>query len=352
MNRYLIIGILVLICSDVICCSGFVFKNEQSLFLCASLDQMALHGYIIVNKRNIEKFNFLTNGPKVLRWVSKYGSVTFSSIGKEFPYGGMNEKGLTVAVMTTAPMKYPKQDTRYEINESQWIQYILDNFSSTKEVIESDKKIRVNRFFDNWHYLLCDQLGNIAVIEFENGHMKVYSGSGIKIPVLENSFYKKSLENYKNDLEMKRLTSRFSTAAYLLKKIDASETNLNPFEKMFSILDNVKQEITKYQIVYDIKNRKIKYRASTFKYLTNKSLKDYTRGVSDGSLTFSELNFSGTTEAAKLGIIGISNEHLLPFNAVFDSKILKYNVEIFKSQGAKNITNDIVENYIQFAQKD
>lgn len=352
MKRYLIIGILVLICSDVISCSGFVFKNEQNLFLCASLDQMALHGYIIVNKRNIEKYNFLANGQKVLRWTSKYGSVTFSAIGKEFPYGGMNEKGLTVAIMTTDPMEYPKDDNRFEINESEWVQYILDNFSTTKEVLESDSKIRVKSIFDIWHYLLCDQNGNIAIIEFQNGKMKAYSGSGVKIPVLENTLYQKSLKNYKNDMAMKRLTSRFSTAAYLLEKSRPSDTDASPIKKMFSILDQVKQEITKYQIVYDIKNKKIEFKATTFKYLTDKSSKDYSRGISEGSLSLNDIDFNGIAMAAKLGIIGVPNEPLLPFSKVFDNGILNYTLGEIKSQKSKDIPNEIIEKYIQFAKKD
>src|SRR5262245_52821757 len=34
------------------------------------------------------------SGETPARWVSKYGSVTFNQYGREFPTGGMNEKGL------------------------------------------------------------------------------------------------------------------------------------------------------------------------------------------------------------------------------------------------------------------
>lgn len=353
MKKYLLIGLFALLCSDIICCSGFVYKGRNSVFLCSSIDQMALHGYVIVNKRDVEKTNFLATTPRIIKWISKYGSVTFSSIGKEFPQGGMNEKGLTVAIMTTPPMEYPISDNRFELNESQWIQYVLDNFSSVKEIIESDSLIRVNRFFDNWHYMICDKDGNIAIVEFKNGKMKVYSGSDVQIPVLENDMYEKSIEKYKSDKSLYKLSSRFSKLAFLLENFDVSRIDLNEPKVMFPILENVKQpDLTKWQIVYDIKNLKIVYRTNTFKYLTDRRSKNYSRGISEGMLDFKKLDFTGTTIAAKLGIIGVSNNQLLPYNTIFDSEILKFNVEIFKSQGAKSITNTIVEKYIQFSQKD
>lgn len=369
MKKSLIISLLALICSDIFCCSGFVFKNQSRLFMCANLDQTAMHGYIIVNKRNIEKYSFFAVNPNVLKWISKYGSVTFSAIGKDFPYGGMNEEGLTVAIMTTSRMEYPKSDNRYEINESQFVQYILDNYSSTKEVINSDSIIRINRFFDNWHYFICDKNGDLAIIEFKNGLRKVYSDSEISVPVLENSLYENSLENYKMDISKNRLISRFSKAAFLLENLDFSKINLDEPKTMFSILDNFRQSSTKWQMVYDIQNRKIIYRSTDYNYLKNYGSKEFsTAGVSEGFIDLKNTDFSGVTLAVKLGVVYVEeftsptnkqyarlkypDKNFLPFNKVFDSEILNFNVEIFKSQGAKNITKEIIERYIQFAKKD
>jgi choloylglycine hydrolase len=35
-----------------------------------------------------------TGDGKTISWISKYGSITFNQYGREFPTGGMNEKGL------------------------------------------------------------------------------------------------------------------------------------------------------------------------------------------------------------------------------------------------------------------
>jgi choloylglycine hydrolase len=366
MKKFLIISLLALICSYSMCCTGFVFKYNGKLYLCANLDMQAMQGYLILNKRNIEKFSFFANPPNILKWTSKYGSVTFTTIGKDFPFGGMNEKGLTVAIMTTSPMVYPKSDNRYEINESQWVQYILDNFSSTNEVINSDSLVRINRFFDNWHYLICDKNGDIAIIEFKDGVRKVFSGSDIKIPVLENSFYEESLIDLKNNKSRNRLLGRFSKASYLLENLDYSKINTDEPKSMFPILDILSQSITRWQMVYDIGNGNVYYKENTYSYLLKPGSKGFIlAGTLGGTIDLKNTDFTGPTLARKLGIvyfekgtspsggkISYPDKTLMPFSKVFDVELLNFNIEIFKSQGAKNITKQIVEKYIQFAKKE
>ena len=62
-----------------------------------------------------------------ISWVSQYGSITFNQYGKEFPTGGMNEKGLVVELMWLDGTIYPQPDERPAIGVLQWIQYQLDN---------------------------------------------------------------------------------------------------------------------------------------------------------------------------------------------------------------------------------
>jgi len=47
---------------------------------------------VFINRRGIAKVNFRKgiNGER-LKWVSKYGSATFSLLGREFAWSGMNE---------------------------------------------------------------------------------------------------------------------------------------------------------------------------------------------------------------------------------------------------------------------
>jgi len=333
-------------------CSGFVFKKQNQLYLCASVDQAALHGYIIVNPRNITKTSFWDNNEKQIKWRSKYGSVTFSPIGREFPAGGMNEEGLSVAIMTTPPMEYPKKDDRFAINESQWIQYILDNYNSTDQISLSDSLIRVNRFFDNWHYLISDKNGKTIIVEFKYGKMNVYKDSLLEIPVLENNLYESSIQQYKSDKDDFHLYSRFSKLAYIMENIDSAKYN-QP-KQMFPILDNVRQENTKWQIVYDIQNRQIYFRVNTYNYLAPKGSKNYRRGTTGiTSINFKEIDFTNGVLATKIGISDNARfdffGQLKPYNEVLDKEMLTFTVDILKKQGAKGITNNLVEKYLRLS---
>jgi hypothetical protein len=352
MMRNILIGFLILGCLDAMGCSGFVFKKHGKLYLCASVDQAALHGYIIVNPRNTTKTSFWADNEKLIKWTSKYGSVTFSTIGREFPTGGMNEEGLSVAIMTTPSMEYPAKDDRFAINESQWIQYILDNYSSTDQILQSDSLIRVNRFFDNWHYMISDKNGETIIIEFKNGKMNAYKDSLLPFPVLENNLYENSIQKYKRDKSNFQLSSRFSKLAYIMENMDS--TSYNEPKQMFPILDNVSQESTKWQIVYDIQNRQIYFRANTYRYLTAKGSKNYEGGTTGiRSINFKDIDFTKGILATKFGIIDNTRfdflKQLKPYNEVFDKEMLMFTLDIFKKQGAKYISNDLVDKYLRLS---
>ena len=101
---------------------------------------------------------------KPLSWISKYGSITFNQWGREFPSGGINDKGLVVVQTMYISTKYPDPDIRPSISELQWIQFQLDNFSTVQEVIYNDKFLRITNNSIPLHYIICDKTGNIAVI--------------------------------------------------------------------------------------------------------------------------------------------------------------------------------------------
>src|SRR6185295_11423871 len=99
---------------------------------------------------------------KPAHWTSKYGSVTFNQVGRELPYGGINEKGLDVEQLWLRSAQFPTPDSRPTVNELQWIQYQLDNASSVREVLASLRKINVVSRIAPIHYLVCDSTGECA----------------------------------------------------------------------------------------------------------------------------------------------------------------------------------------------
>ncbi len=101
-------------------------------------------GMVNTNLRGVLKSAFEIEKGKKLQWVSKYGSITFNQYGKEFPTGGMNEKGLVVELMWLSESQFPKPDERPALDVLQWIQYQLDNCTNIEEVEATDKVIRIN----------------------------------------------------------------------------------------------------------------------------------------------------------------------------------------------------------------
>ncbi len=76
-----------------------MIRNEGAFLIGHNLDMpMALPGMVVVNKRCVTKQSIthmeLISGQeqpfdKVV-WVSKFGSITFNPLGKEFADGGIN----------------------------------------------------------------------------------------------------------------------------------------------------------------------------------------------------------------------------------------------------------------------
>lgn len=244
---------IALFFQPVIACTTFVLKTSNGLFFGRNLDWVSSQGIVIVNQRGLSKSSFVFPPEKPIAWVSKYGSVSFNQFGKEFPYGGMNEKGLVVEIMVSEA-EYPKPDERPMVNELQWIQYQLDNCSNVEEVLATNTHIRIGQAHENLHYLVCDAAGNVAVIEFLNGQMVHYEGNELPVPVLENESYENSMRNYNSNSQC-----RFTNAASLIKKYNG----ITPGVKYaFNILQEVALT-AEWSIVYDITKRQIHFRTSS-----------------------------------------------------------------------------------------
>jgi len=234
-----------------------VLKTSNELVFGRNLDWVSDNGLLIVNKRNVVKKSLVFTPDKAIEWTSKYGSITFNQFGKEFPFGGINEKGLVVEIMV-ADAEYPVYDERPAVNELQWIQYQLDNARTIDEVINSDKIIRISEIDQKLHFLICDSYGDVAVIEFMNNKMIVFKGKDLPFPILENDTYSKSLIKYKN-----KTNCRFETATTMIKNYQPSIHN-SIINYSFDILDSVKLSGS-WSIVYDIKNMKIHFKTQSNK---------------------------------------------------------------------------------------
>ncbi|MGE5519011.1 MAG: linear amide C-N hydrolase [Candidatus Dadabacteria bacterium] len=263
-------------------CTTFCISDPDHLIFGRNFDFSTGLGHVITNKRNVLKTALVQAPEKSFSWISKYGSVTFNQIGREFPYGGINEKGLVIEQMWLDETVYPEVDKRYGLTELQWIQYQLDNAANVDEVLKSDSLVRVSKLsMATIHFLLCDREGNTAIIEYLNGKMVTHTKTSMPIAVLSNDSYQKCNNYIKNFSGFGGVNSipnttesldRFVKAASMIKNYK----NQNVIDYSFEILNNVTQGSgTKWSIVYDIKNMAVYYKTYSNKTVKSFRLSDF-----------------------------------------------------------------------------
>ena len=248
-------------------------------------------GMVCTNLRGLQKTSMKTSDGTTISWVSTYGSVTFNQYGKEFPTGGMNEKGLVVELMWLEDTKYPEADARPAIGVLQWIQYQLDCWATIDEIIATDSKLRItSKDGAPLHYLVADANGNVATIEFLKGKMVVHKGKDLPFPVLTNNTYDQSVKktNGSNDkYYADNSIDRFANACSMVKQFQSTEINEPVVDYGFKILDKVAQpNWTKWSIVYDITNKKIYFKTADFIDVKNLSFSTFDLSCTGTAKTF------------------------------------------------------------------
>jgi choloylglycine hydrolase len=270
-------SMLCLVSREVRACSTFVLRDGQDVLYGKNFDFFMNGGYVMTNRRGVCKTALVDPSQTPVRWVSKYGSLTFNQVGQEFPYGGMNEAGLVVENMWLRTSRYPAPDGRPAISELQWIQYQLDNCASVVEVLASDSRIRIESSSRPIHFLVADRSGAMAAIEFLDGTMVVHSGSDLGVSALTNSTYDESLaflalhEGFggkKRIVSSHESLDRFATIAAMLRDHRALREK-RAVRRAFEILDAVAQgDETVWSVVYDLARMRI-----MFKSVVNKNVR-------------------------------------------------------------------------------
>ena len=252
-------------------CSTFVASFGSHVVLGRNSDASApFLGQFVVNKRGVEKIalSWGVLGPgspneRTMHWVSRYGSVTMTLIGREFPDGGMNEKGMAVEEMSLDESVLPRVDGRPSMSQSQWIQYQLDNYASVDEVVAHVNDYNLTGW--GWHFTVGDSTGACAAIEFIGGKPSVVRGPAGQACVQTNSTqaesraYLASLADKSPPADLSSL-ARFARASRDLA-VAARPLGGDEVTHAFAVLDDVSAgKNTIRTTVHDMTDRKIYFR--------------------------------------------------------------------------------------------
>jgi len=275
-------------------CTTFFINKDGKLAFGRNYDWITDAGFVAKNNRGLLKTSFKNQEGGTLNWISRYGSITFNQYGKEFPTGGMNEKGLVVELMWLDGSVYPKTDDRPTLNVLQWIQYQLDNCATIDEVLATDKLIRIGADNPPLHYLVADAAGNAATIEFLNGKTVVHKGNNLPLPVLTNTDYASSAEAVRTSGVLQGKASatfndnslqRFAKACSMVNEFRQDDSKKSIIDFSFDILNNVAQPgWTRWSIVYDISNKAIYFRTARFTSIKSVAFSDFDFACNSASI--------------------------------------------------------------------
>ncbi len=284
----LVCCIAALWADTALACTAFCLRDETHLVVGMNDDYFQTRlddGLILVNQRNVSKRSIsLSPTDRPARWVSKYGSVTFNMLGKEFAEGGMNEAGLVLLGLSVAKAQYSDPDDRAVIMS--WIQYQLDNHATIQEVVDSDKKVRITAGLPLlFHVFACDRQGQAATFEFLEGKLVCHRGDTLPLPVFTNDTYEDSLASLKGyvgfggDRELPwgawGSLERFACAADRVRQYQAGAGE-SAVEYAFDTLEKVRMgDSTKRMTVYDVKKMEIHYRTLRYPKLKTIRVADF-----------------------------------------------------------------------------
>ena len=347
--------ILIIINSVLYPCTTFILKKENRLIFGRNLDWVSGTGLLIVNPTNLEKTALVDSSEKQISWVAKFGSITFNQVGRELPFGGINEAGLVVEHMTLDKTVYPSTDNRYPISAFQWIQFQLDNYSTVEEVISSDTLLRIKDSSSKIHFLICDRFSHTAVIEFLDGKMVCLTGNDLPVLALANSTYNESMNSYKDNegTQSDLSLAHFCSAAKQIKKVNY-DNNDSIIDYAFKVLNSVSQGLaTKWSIVYDLTNMRIYFKIYETPIIDGERkifLKQPPYDPGTKIVDFKGLDFRCSESAKILDLNceynGEINQHFADYTTDLNKQFISKAFDFYKGWGLKIEMADEVKDYI------
>ena len=273
-------GLVFALCADPLpACSTVRLQRGDELMYGHNLNcnGVDIPGLVFINKRGVfktgrswsELIHRDRRGPSDAAWISRYGSVTFNTFGKDLPDGGMNEAGVYVWEMGLGnpAMAYPKDAGLPKLNQMQWMQYILDNAATLDEAIACAKAFEIDGW--GWHFFLGDRDGHCAVIDFLDGRVVLHRGEEMPVPSLFNAPYDREIAQsryfrgfggqFEADLADKRVP-RYVKTGVMLRAYDGQAGAL---DYTFQILDRLfVSEVADWSVVFDARRRLVHFKTS------------------------------------------------------------------------------------------
>ena len=130
-------------------------------------------------------------GGYAVSWTSRFGNAAM--VG--FDGGatdGLNEKGLAAHVLVLGVSEHEPKDDRPELADALWVQYVLENFATVKQVVDAHRSgnFRIVGAWSNdlglpkplgLHLAVEDAGGDSAIFEYIGGKLVIHHGPEYRV---------------------------------------------------------------------------------------------------------------------------------------------------------------------------
>ena len=249
-----------------------VIATAPSLALaCTRLVYLGANGQVITARSMDWRFEMPTNlwifprgmarsgevGPNSLQWKSRYGSVIASAY-EVSTSDGMNEAGL---VASQRPLAHGIRISEVRLRQTgpvdcRWAQYVLDNFATVQEAVETLEKDPFTIVTDNvpgqkllttLHLSISDATGDSAIVEYIHGKPVIHHDRKYQVmtnsPIFEQQL---ALNEYWKEIGgtvmlpgTNRAADRFARASFYVNAIPKDEDPNRALASVFSVIRNV-----------------------------------------------------------------------------------------------------------------
>ena len=258
-------------------------------------------------------------GPNSLKWKSKYGSVITSAYDISST-DGMNEKGLVANLLWLAESEYTVWDQKKPgLTIAAWVQYVLDNFATVNEAVETLAKEDFIVISDNMpnqdrmatlHLSISDVTGDNAIFEYIKGKLVIHHDRSYQVmtnsPIFEQQLaLNKYWENIGGTTMLpgtNRAADRFVRASYYINAVPQVDDTRISVASVFSVIRNVSVPYgistpnepnissTRWRTVSDQKNRVYYFESTLYPNIF--------------WVDFKDVDFSQNAPVLKLDLVG------------------------------------------------
>jgi penicillin V acylase-like amidase (Ntn superfamily) len=195
-------------------------------------------------------------GPSSLEWTSKYGSIVATGYDVSTT-DGLNEKGLVANLLWLVESKYPEpKSSKPGLAISLWAQYVLDNFSTVQDAVDSLEKEPFKLVTDKvpgeereatLHLSMSDATGDSAIVEYIEGKQVIHHDRKYQVMTNSPAFDQQlALEEYWKGIPgtvflpgTNRSADRFARASFYINAIPKNEDTDLALASTFSVIRNV-----------------------------------------------------------------------------------------------------------------